>query len=204
MIELRGEDLVWETTGEHLVRALEHGVGTESFAVTADNELIVAAGVWGAYGSVVSVSNDEDEPGCIEFDVYALRADEHGRWIPPGGAGGGSLPQSFLRRPDHGDPDWQGAEIVSFGGQPAWFGDDTVVDVSVMASRQVATVEIRYREREVTVVVPESGLVTVPVEVVSQTDLVRLRARAHDGVVLDDLSLPPLVDGSMIRSPRRG
>ncbi len=45
MIELKDEDLDWDVRGEHLVRALEHGVGAESLQLTADNELIVAAGV---------------------------------------------------------------------------------------------------------------------------------------------------------------
>ncbi|MCM4076547.1 hypothetical protein [Paractinoplanes hotanensis] len=64
---------------------------------------------------------------------------------------------------------------MNLGAQMADVGGNWLVELTVVASRAVSTVEIRYGGQEITVPVPPGGLVTVPGLVRSPDDVAEFR-----------------------------
>jgi hypothetical protein len=124
--------------------ALKHGAPDLPAVVPAGTAVIAAASAWGSYGSVVVLRRDEEEDDALLDDVYLLACSADGRWQAPDSSAGSGMPEWVLDRPSGPLPDWRGSELVSLGAQLAHVAGHWVAELTVMASRAVATVEVRY------------------------------------------------------------
>jgi hypothetical protein len=144
--------------------ALDHGAPPMPAVLPMGLEVIAAAGVWGEYGSVVTMwRDDDDEDQTLTSGRSPARAN-FGRSL----AGAGQL----LRfrharvgpRPDRRSAAGPRGERPGELGRPACVcvAGRWIAELKVMASRAVTTVEVRYGSDTITVAVPASGLVTLP------------------------------------------
>ncbi|WP_436534689.1 hypothetical protein [Actinoplanes sp. HUAS TT8] len=141
-----------------MIAALDGGVAALPAVLPPGVEVVAAAGVWGDFGSVVVLRRDDDEDQGLLDDVYLLARSPEGHWLPPDSSSGSGMPEWVLDRahgPRPGDLTNLGAQIAHVAGQ--W-----VVELTVMASRAVSRVEVRYGDETITVAVPAGGLVTLP------------------------------------------
>jgi len=173
-----------------VVAALENDVPIIS-AVTR-NAVIAAAGIWGSYGAVIALRRDED--GDLLDDVYLLVGAPDGSWQPPDGSSGSGMPEWVLQRPDVPLPDWHGSELVSLDGQVAYVAGRWVADLTAMASRAVATVEVTYGGDSIRVPVPASGLITLPGAIRSVADVAEFRGFDAAGRLCAVERYQPLTD----------
>lgn len=171
-----------------LFAALDDGVADPPAGDTG----IVAAGVWGRYGSVVAVRRDDD--GGLLDDVYLLERSDDGRWKAPGSSSGSGLPEWVLDRPAAPLPDWRDGDLVVLGWQVAWLGGEWVAELTVMATRAVSSVEVRYGGESITVPVSPSGLVTLPGVIRSVTDVAEFRGYDDAGELRAVLHYRPLTE----------
>ena len=98
-----------------------------------------------------------------------------GQWLAPDSCSGSGLPEWVLGRRDSPLPDSHGGDLMSVGAQMACVGGNWLAELTVVASRAVSTIEIRYGGQEITVPVPSRGLVTLPGLVRSPDDVVEFR-----------------------------
>jgi hypothetical protein len=143
--------------------ALDHGPPALPAVLPVGDEVIAAAGVWGDYGSVVTLHRaDEDEDQPLVDGVYLLTRSLDGRWQAPDSCSGSGMPEWVLDRPAGPLPGPQASDLVSVGAQVANVAGRWVAELTMMASRSVTTVEVRYGGDAITVAVPGSGLLTLP------------------------------------------
>jgi hypothetical protein len=145
-----------------LFAALRHGAPDLPPEVAPRDVVIAAAGVWGRYGSVVVLRRDWEEDNALLDDVYLLARTPAGQWLAPGSSSGSVMPEWVLARPDEPLPEWSGSDLVNLGAELAYVDGRWLAGLTVMASRPVTTVEVRYGTDEISVPVPPSGLVTLP------------------------------------------
>lgn len=151
--------------------ALDHGAPPLPAALPIGLEVIAAAGVWGGYGSVVTLwRDDDDEDHALTSGVHLLTRSPYGRWQAPGSRSGSGMPEWVLDRPDGPLPGREAGDLVSLGAQLAYVAGRWVAELTVMASRAVTTVEVSYGGDTITVAVPASGLVTLPGAIRSAAD----------------------------------
>jgi hypothetical protein len=150
--------------------ALDHGAPSLPAALPMGLEVIAAAGVWGDYGSVVTLWRDDDDDQTLTNGVYLLARTPDGRWQAPGSRPGSGLPEWVLDRPDGPLPGRKASDLVSLGAQLACVAGRWIAELTVMAGRAVTTVEVCYDGDTITVAVPASGLVTLPAVIRSAAD----------------------------------
>ncbi|MGK5678593.1 hypothetical protein [Actinoplanes sp. URMC 104] len=168
---------------DRLLAALEDGAPALPPVISPHDVVVAAAGTWGRYGSVVVLSRDWEEDNALLDDVYLLERLPDGRWPAPNGSSGSGMPEWVLDRPDGPLPDTRGSHLVNLGAQLAAVGGRWLAELTVMASRAVTTVEVRYGGAEITVPVPPSGLVTLPGLIRSPDDVAEFRGFDEAGNV---------------------
>lgn len=136
---------------------------------------IAAAGTWGRYGSVVAVRRDPEENDALLSDVYLLERSPGGEWRAPDSRSGSGLPEWLLERHDGPLPEAHGSDLMDLSAQMACVGGRWLAELTVVASRAVTNVELRYGGEEIIVPVPPSGLVTLPGVVRSADDVAEFR-----------------------------
>jgi hypothetical protein len=153
-----------------LFAALRHGAPGLPPGLSPRDVVVAAAGTWGRYGSVVVLRRDWEEDNALLDDVYLLERAPDGQWSPPDSSSGSGMPEWVLDRPDGPLPDTRDSHLVSLGAQMANVGGCWLAELTVMASRAVTTVEVRYGGEEISIPVPRNGLVTLPGVVRSPDD----------------------------------
>ncbi|GLW28729.1 hypothetical protein [Actinoplanes regularis] len=93
------------------------------------------------------------------------------------------MPEWVLDRPDGPLPGSRGSDLLNLGAQLAQVGGDWLAELTVMASRAVTAVEVRYGGAEISVRVPHSGLVTLPGVVGSPDDVAEFRGFDDTGAL---------------------
>ncbi|MFF5081053.1 hypothetical protein ACFY36_28720 [Actinoplanes sp. NPDC000266] len=159
-----------------LFDALQNGAPDLSPALSPHDVVVAAAGTWGRYGSVVVLRRDWEEDNALLDDVYLLERLPDGQWSAPDSSSGSGMPEWVLDRPDGPLPDTRESHLVNLGAQMAKVGGCWLAELTVMASRAVTNVEVRYGGDEIAVSVPRSGLVTLPGVVRSPDDIAEFRA----------------------------
>jgi hypothetical protein len=158
-----------------LFAALQHGAPDLPPVLPPRDVVVAAAGTWGRYGSVVALRRDWEEDNALLDDVYLVERSSDGQWSAPDGSSGSGMPEWVLDRPDGPLPDTRDSHLVNLGAQMANVGGCWLAELTVMASRAVTTVEVRYGGDEIAVPVPPSGLVTLPGVVRSPEDVAEFR-----------------------------
>ena len=79
--------------------ALDCGAPPLPASLPTGLEVIAAAGVWGQYGSIVTLRRD-DEDQSLTNSVYLLARSRQGRWQAPESGSGSGMPEWVLDRPD--------------------------------------------------------------------------------------------------------
>ena len=158
-----------------LFAALQHGAPDLPPVLSPRDIVVAAAGTWGRYGSVVVLRRDWEEDNALLDDVYLLERLGDGQWSAPDGSSGSGMPEWVLDRPDGPLPGTRDSHLVNLGAQMAKVGGCWLTELTVMASRAVTTVEVRYGGDEISVPVPPSGLVTLPAVVRSSDDHAEFR-----------------------------
>ncbi|GAA0456818.1 hypothetical protein Ade02nite_05800 [Paractinoplanes deccanensis] len=158
-----------------LFAALQHGARDLPPVLPPRDVVVAAAGTWGRYGSVVVLRRDWEEDNALLDDVYLLERSSDGQWPAPDGSSGSGMPEWVLDRPDGHLPGTRDGHLVNLGAQMANVGGCWLAELTVMASRAVTTIEVRYGNEEISVRVPASGLVTLPGLVRSPDDVAEFR-----------------------------
>lgn len=178
---------------QELFDALDHGAPPLPVALPAGSAAIAAAGRWGRYGSVIVLSRDLED-GELYDDVYLLARSAVGQWQYPPTSSGGGMPEWVLRRPDEPLRDWFGNDLMDLSCQLARPDMEWVADLTLMATRRVATVQVRYAGDVMDVTVPESGLVTVPHTIRHADDRAEFRGFDASGELIAVTHYQPLTD----------
>ncbi|WP_432986990.1 hypothetical protein [Dactylosporangium sp. CA-233914] len=158
-----------------LFAALQHGAADLPPVVSPRDVVIAAAGTWGRYGSLVVLRRDWAEDNALLDDVYLLERSPAGQWSAPNGSSGSGMPEWVLDRPAGPLPDSRGSDLMNLGAQMANVGGRWLAELTVMASRAITAIEVRYGDDEISVPVPPSGLVTLPGLVRSPDDVAEFR-----------------------------
>ncbi len=177
-----------------LFDALRHGAPDLPPVVSSHDVVIAAAGVWGRYGSVVVLSRDQEEDNTLLDEVYLLERSPGGEWLSPGGSSGSGMPEWVLDRPDGPLPGPRGSDLMNLGAQLAQVGGEWLAELTVMASRAVTTLEVRYGGAEISLPVPPSGLVSLPGVVRSPDDVAEFRGFDDAGSLRAVEHYRPLTD----------
>lgn len=194
MIEI-DDTMVYEQRCDRLLEAVISGVGDVAFPLRQSVELIVASGIWGEYGAILVLRLDDEDERFMLFDSYVIESDANGKWVCPQSCSGSSLPIAMLERVAHGLPDWQGAEMVFIGSAFRVIEGVPVASISLVFSRAVDSARIRHGEDVLTLTVPDSGFVTVPVKVLSGDDRFWVETAGPQGDLIERISFPFALDG---------
>nr|WP_221375231.1 hypothetical protein [Actinoplanes polyasparticus] len=160
---------------DQLFGALDRGAPDLPLVVPSGGVVIAAAGVWGRYGSVVALRRDGQDGDALLSDVHLVERSVDGQWLAPDSCSGSGLPEWVLRRHDGPLPDSHSSDLTNLGAQMAHVGGSWLAELTVVASRAISTVEIRYGGEEITAPVPPGGLVTLPGLVRSPDDVAEFR-----------------------------
>jgi hypothetical protein len=194
MIEIDG-DADCEQRCLRLLEAMNSGVGDEIFPLRRSVELIVASGSWGEYGAILVLRLDDDNERVLQHDSYVVERGVGGDWQCPQVGSGSALPTSLWGRASPGRPDWQGAEMAFIGSEFRVIDGVLVASLSLLFSRAVASARIRHGEDALTLTVPGSGYVTVPVRALSDDDLFWVETAGPNGDPIEKMSYRFVPDG---------
>ncbi|MEV0595958.1 hypothetical protein [Nonomuraea cavernae] len=117
----------------------------------------------------------------------------------PPTSGGGGMPEWVLHRPEEPLPGWHGNHLIDLSARldkpdTAW-----VTDLTVMATRRVATVQVRYAGEVINLSVPPGGLVTVPHAIRHVHDSAEFRGFDASGGLIAVTQYRPLTDDDRMR-----
>nr|BFE85229.1 hypothetical protein GCM10020093_078300 [Planobispora longispora] len=104
------------------------------------------------------------------------------------------MPEWVLHRPEEPLPDWRGNHLVDLSARLDKPDTEWVTDLTVMATRRVATVQVRYAGEVVDVPVPAGGLVTVPHAIRHVDDSAEFRGFDTSGALIAVTHYRPLTD----------
>ncbi|MBG0831136.1 hypothetical protein HS041_25580 [Planomonospora sp. ID67723] len=177
---------------ERMFDALDHGAPPLPAVIPPGSAAIAAAGQWGRYGSVVVLFREGD--GELYDDTYLMARSTDGRWQSPGVCGGGGMPEWVLNRPAEPLPTWRGNDLVDLSAQLAQPGKNAEVltELTVMATKRVATVQVSYAGDVIDLPVPTCGLVTVPHAVHHANDVAEFRGFGGSGDLIAVTHYQPL------------
>ncbi|MEV0902940.1 hypothetical protein [Actinoplanes sp. NPDC049802] len=167
-------------------RLLERGVTALPSRIGPGERVLAAVGRWNDLTAAIVLYRDPGDGDLLD-DVYLYRDAPHS-------SSGSGLPEWVLDRPAGPLPDWRGRHLVSLGAQLAGVDGRWVAELTVMATRAVTTVEVRYGGAAITVAVPESGLVSLPGLVRSPDDTAEFRGFGPDGGLLSTVHYRPLTE----------
>ncbi|WP_433366650.1 hypothetical protein [Streptosporangium sp. CA-115845] len=173
--------------------ALDHGAPPLPTVLPPGSAAIAAAGQWGRYGSLIVVFRDPEDSELYD-DVSLPTRSAAGQWEYPFAASGGGMPEWVLHRPDAPLPDWHGSDLVSLSGQLARPDTEWVANLTVMATRRVAAVQVHYADDVIDLPVPASGLVTVPHAIRHVDDRAKFRGFDDSGELIAVTHYQPLTD----------
>ncbi|GIH75119.1 hypothetical protein [Planobispora longispora] len=179
---------------EEVSAALDHGPPPLPATLPPGSAAIAAAGRWGRYGSIVVLFRDHEDSELYD-DTYLVVRSPAGQWqYPPPTSGGGGMPEWVLHRPEEPLPDWRGNHLVDLSARLDKPDTEWVTDLTVMATRRVATVQVRYAGEVVDVPVPAGGLVTVPHAIRHVDDSAEFRGFDTSGALIAVTHYRPLTD----------
>ncbi|MBG0832112.1 hypothetical protein HS041_30875 [Planomonospora sp. ID67723] len=178
---------------QEMFDALDHGTPPLPAVLPAGSAAIAAVGQWGRYGSLTVVLRDPED-GELYSDVYLLTRSAAGQWQYPSGSSGGGMPEWVLHRPDAPLPDWHGNNLVNLSSQLARPDTEWVTELTVMATRRIAAVQVHYADDVIDLSVPASGLVTVPHAIRHVDDRAEFRGFDDSGELIAVAHYQPLTD----------
>ncbi|WP_405139838.1 hypothetical protein OG589_24260 [Sphaerisporangium sp. NBC_01403] len=173
--------------------ALDHGAPPLPVTLPPGSAAIAAAGRWGRYGSVVVLFRG-DEDGELYDDTYLLARSTSGHWQYPPSSSGGGMPDWVMHRPEKPLPTWRGSDLVDLSCQLTSSGTEWVTHLTLMATRRIATVRVRFAGEVLDVPVPAGGLVTVPHAIRHVDDIAEFRGFDGSGELIAVTHYRPLTD----------